>query len=114
MKNRLISSYDEENDIFVGKVDGRTGYVADYGVDDNIFLGIDKYNVPTSVFIPDASKVLNTPKSTLESDDVKIDIKCDEIYLTFSMCVEDMLIFSTICVNEFGIPKMNYLIDCNI
>ena len=30
MKKRLISSYDEENDTFLGKVDGENGYVADY------------------------------------------------------------------------------------
>ena len=32
MEKRLISSYDEINDTFVGKVDGENGYVVDYGI----------------------------------------------------------------------------------
>ena len=37
MEKRLISSYDEESDTFVGKVVGEHGYVADYGISDDIF-----------------------------------------------------------------------------
>ena len=65
MKKRLISSYDEENDTFVGKVDDEKGYKADYGISDGIFLGINNSNLPTSVFISNASEVLNTSKSIL-------------------------------------------------
>ena len=35
MKKRLISSYDEINDTFVGKVDGEHGYCADYGISES-------------------------------------------------------------------------------
>ena len=48
MKKRLISSYDEENDTFLGKVDGENGYVADYGISDEVYLGINNSNLPTS------------------------------------------------------------------
>lgn len=114
MKKRLISSYDEENDIFVGKVDGENGYVADYGIDDGIFLKINKSNLPTSVLISNASKVLNTSKSILESADVKIGIDCDEFCVKFSMCIEDLRIFSTKCKNSFGISNICYEMDSNI
>ncbi len=113
-KQRLISSYDELNDTFVGKIDGGNGYVADYGIGEGIFLGIDDSNLPTSVFISNASEVLNTSKSILESADVKMGINCDDDSLAFRLCIEDSLIFSIKCKNSFGIPNLDYLMDCNI
>jgi hypothetical protein len=114
MEKRLISSYDEENDTFVGKVDGESGYVADYGISDGVYLGVNNSNLPASVIVPNASKVLNTSKSVLESADVKIGIDCDEFCLSFTMSIEDLKIFSTTCRNRFGIPNINYKIDSNI
>lgn len=113
-KQRLISSYDEINDTFVGKVDGNNGYVADYSITDGVFLGVDNYNLPTSVFISNATEVLDTSKTVLESPDVKIGINCDDVFLTFTICIENLLIFSARCENSFNIPAMDYLIDCNI
>lgn len=114
MIKRLISSYDEENDTFVGKVDGEHGYCADYGISDGIYLGINNLNLPSSVYVPNASEVFNTSKSVLESADVKIGISCDDMCLSFKMCVEDLLIFSTKCRNNFGIPNIKYEFDSNI
>ena len=39
---RLISSYDEINDIFCGKIDGKNGYFANYAMNKGIFINIDK------------------------------------------------------------------------
>ena len=39
---RLISSYDEINDIFCGKIDGKNGYFANYAMNEGIFINIDK------------------------------------------------------------------------
>lgn len=114
MKKRLISSYDEENDTFAGKVDGENGFKADYGITDGIYLGVNNSNYPTSIFVSNASEVLNTSKNILESADVKIKIDCDEAFLTFRMCIEDLMVFSTRCQNHFPIPKMTYEIDSNI
>lgn len=114
MEKRLISSYDEENDTFVGKIGDENGYVADYGISKGIYLGINDSNLPAAVLIPNASKVLNTSKSVLESSDVRIGIDCDNSCLTFRMCIEGLLVFSTKCKNNFGIPDLNYLIDCNL
>lgn len=114
MEKRLISSYDEINDTFVGKVDGDTGYCADYGISEGIYLGINNANLPTSVIVPHASEVFNISKETLESADVKIKIDCDDVCLCFDMCIENSRICSVKCRNIFGIPKMNCLIDSNI
>lgn len=114
MKKRLISSYDEINDTFVGKVDGEKGYCADYGISEGVYLGINSSNLPTSVFVPNASEVFNISKETLESADVKINIDCDELCLSFDMCIENSKICSIKCKNNFGIPKMKCLIDSNI
>ncbi|WP_405294085.1 hypothetical protein [Methanobrevibacter sp.] len=114
MKKRLISSYDEINDTFVGKVDGEKGYCADYGISDGIYLGINNSNFPNSIIVPQASKVLDTSKETLESPDVKININCDDIFIHFDLCIEDSKICSITCKNSFGIPKMECLIDSNI
>ena len=114
MEKRLISSYDEINDTFVAKVDGESGFIADYGISDGIYLGINNSNLPASIFVPNASEVLNISKSILESANIKINIACDEICLTFSMCIENLKIFSTTCKNHFGIPKIKYEIDSNI
>lgn len=72
MEKRLISSYDEESDTFVGKVVGEHGYVADYGISDDIFLNIDKNNMPTSVFVRNASEVFNVSGKSLQDGNVRI------------------------------------------
>lgn len=114
MKKRLISSYDEINDTFVGKVEGENGYCADYGISEGIYLGITSSRFPSSIIVPHASKVLETSKETLESADVKININCDDIFIRFDMCIENLKICSVKCKNNFGIPKMECLIDSNI
>lgn len=114
MKKRLISSYDEVNDTFVGKIDGKNGYCADFGISNGIYLGIDIFNFPTFVLVSRASEVLNIPKQCLESDDVKIDIDCDENCLFFNMFVENSKICSVKCPNSFGIPNLKCLMDSNL
>lgn len=114
MEKRLISSYDEINDTFVGKVDGEHGYCADYGISEGVFLGINNANFPTSIFVSNASEVFNTSKETLESADVRININCDDVYLHFDMCIENSKICSIKCKNSFGIPELECLMDSNI
>ena len=110
---RLISSYDEENDIFVGKIEDEHGYCANYGISDGIFLNMDENNIPTSVFIDNASEVINKPKIVLESPDVIIAINCDEVVLNLDMYIDDSKIYSIKCQNTYGIPKIDFLIDAN-
>lgn len=112
-KERLISSYDEINDTFVGKIDGKNGYSADYSISDGIFLSIDKNNMPTSVLVDHASEVFNIPKKILENSNVRIGIGCDSICLCFTMFIENLKICSIRCKNEFGIPEINFEIDSN-
>lgn len=114
MKKRLISSYDEVNDTFVGKIDGGKGYCADFGISNGIYLGIDNFNFPTFVFVPHASEVLNISKQCLESDNVKIDIDCNENCLLFDMFVENSKICSVKCRNNFGIPNLKFMMDSNL
>lgn len=113
MKKRLISSYDEINDIFVGKVDGENGFFSDYDISDGVFLGIDKNNLPNSVYVNNASEVLNTSKQVLENSNVKISISCDKICLCFNMFIEDLKICSIRCKNSYGIPNIDFEIDSN-
>lgn len=112
-KQRLISSYDEVNDTFVGKIDGQKGYCADYSISEGIFLGIDENNIPTSVLVSNASKVFDISKQVLENSNVKIDIDCDNICLNFTMFIENLKICSIRCKNKYGIPTLNYKIDSN-
>lgn len=114
MEKRLISSYDEINDIFVGKVDGEHGYCADYGISDGVFLGINNLKFPTSIFVPNASEVFNTSKETLESANVEIDINCNEGCLYFDICIEGSKICSIKCRNSFGIPRLECSMNSNI
>ena len=113
MKKRLISSYDEVNDTFVGKVDGGHGFCADYDISNGVFLGIDKNNFPNTVYVNNASEVLNTSKGILEQSNVKIDINCDSICLYFNMFIEELKICSIKCKNSYGIPEINFEIDSN-
>ncbi len=113
MKKRLISSYDEVSDTFVGKVDGENGFCADYDISNGVFLGIDKDNFPNSVFVRNASEVLNTSKQTLEHSNVKINIDCDSICLHFNMFIEDLKVCSIRCRNSYGIPNISFEIDSN-
>ena len=109
----LISSYDEINDTFVGKIDGENGICADYGISDGIYLGIDKYNFPNSVYVNNASEVLNTSKETLENSNVIIYIDCDNVFLNFNMFIEGLEICSIQCENNYGIPTIRFEIDSN-
>lgn len=113
MKKRLISSYDEVSDTFVGKVDGQKGFCADFDISGGIFLGIDKNNFPNSIYVKNASEVLNIPKQILENSNVKIKINCDRICLHFNMSIEDLSICSVKCKNKFQIPYMNFEMDSN-
>ncbi len=114
MKNKtLISSYDEINDTFACKIDGKNGYFADFDICDGVFLSVDKNMCPTSVFVSDASKVFNTPKRVLENPNVKIAIDCDEMFLNFDLFINNSKIFSSKTENDFRIPALNFLIDAN-
>ena len=112
-KETLISSYDEINDTFVGKIDGRNGYYANFSISEGIFLSIDKNCMPTSVLVDNASEVFNISKQLLENSNVKIGIDCDSICLYFTMFIENSEICSIKCKNNFGIPNINFEIDSN-
>lgn len=112
-RKRLISSYDEENDIFAAKVDGKNGYFADFDICDGVFLGIDKNRCPSSIFVENASKVFNTSKNVLENANVKISLDCDELFVYFSFFVENSRIFSSKSENFFEIPSLNFVMDAN-
>ncbi len=112
-KKTLISSYDEVNDTFVGKVNGESGFCADYCISDGIYLGIDENNIPNSVYVDGASRVLNISKQILENSNVEINIECDSICLIFQMFIEGLNICSIKCENIYGIPAINYSIDSN-
>ena len=112
-KETLISSYDEINDTFVGKIDGRNGYCANFSISEGIFLSIDKDNMPTSVLVDNASKVFNVSKKFLENPNVKIGIDCDNICLCFTVSIEDLKICSIKCKNDFGIPEVSFVMDSN-
>ena len=113
MKERLITSYDEVTDTFVGKVEGRNGFCADYDISNGIFLGIDENNLPASAYVSNASEVLDIPKQILENSNVKIRIICDAFFLNFNMCIEDLKICSVKCKNDYRIPAINFEIDSN-
>ena len=113
-KKRLISSYDEINDTFVGKIDGKNRYCADYSISDGIFLAIDNENVPCSVFVDGASDVLDVSKSMLENANIRIAIDCDSVFLSFIMFIEDLKICYIKSENRFGIPELNFLMDTNV
>ena len=112
-KETLISSYDEINDTFVGKIEGRNGYCADYGISEGIYLIVDKDNIPTSVLVDRASEVFDVSKKFLENPNVKIGIDCDSICLYFSVFIEDLKICSVKCRNNFGIPNVKFVMDSN-
>lgn len=112
-KQRLISSYDEINDTFVGKIDGRNGYCADYNISDGIFLAIDENKIPFSVFVEGASDVFNISKRMLESANVKIALDCDAIFLNFNMFIEGLKICSIRSENKCGMPRFNFCLDSN-
>jgi hypothetical protein len=109
----LISSYDEENDIFVGKISDMNGYMANYDISDGIFLSIDKNNFPVSVQINNASEIFDVEKSILENPDVTIIIECRGEVLSFELSIADETIYATKLLNVFNIPQLSYEIKAN-
>ena len=109
----LISSYDEVNDTFVGKMADKNGYYANYDIADGIFLSIDKNRLPVSVQINNASDVLNVKKGILKNPNVAILIECMGDNVNFRFCIEDKEIFSSRSVNVFDIAPVSYRIRAN-
>ena len=109
----LISSYDETNDIFVGKISEKNGYYSNYDISNGIFLNMDKNNLPVSVHINNASNVLNVKKYLLEYCDVSIFIDCDGRDINFILCIADEILYNTKSSNVFNSPKVSYLIKTN-
>lgn len=111
MKTReLISSYDETSDTLVCKLSGKNGYSANFDISNGVFLNTDKNNLPVSVFIGNASDVLNVSKAFLESPDVSISIRCTASELFFELFMDNRKIFSSKSANRFKIPE----IDCRM
>ena len=113
MKKRLISSYDEANDTFAGKVENENGMSADYSIHDGVFLGLDRNNFPNSIYVDGASEVFNIPKEVLENPNVKIFIGCDRVCLDLCMFIDNLKVFSVRCRNDFEIPEISFSIDSN-
>ena len=109
----LISSYDEINDTFVGKISEKKGYHANYDISEGIFLNIDKNNLPVSVYINNASDVLNIKKYVLKYCDLSIFIDCNGGEINFKLCVADEVIYNTKSINLFNSPQFSYLIKTN-
>ncbi|WP_407410398.1 hypothetical protein [Methanobrevibacter sp.] len=112
-KETLISSYDEINDTFVGKIEGKNGYCADYGISEGIYLIVDKNNLPTSVLVDRASEVFDVSKNFMENPNIKIGIDCDGVCLCFSIFIEELKVCSVKCKNTFGIPEISFVMDSN-
>ena len=112
-KKTLITSYDEINDTFVGKIDGTNGYCADFGIAEGIFLAIDEDRIPSSIYVNNASDSFNISKQMLECPDVRIIIDCDGFFLNFHIFIENLKIYSLRCENRYGIPELNYSLGSN-
>ncbi|WP_299523971.1 hypothetical protein [uncultured Methanobrevibacter sp.] len=110
---RLISSYDEINDIFYGKIDGKNGYFANYAVNKGIFINIDKNGFPVSFFINHASNVLHISKEILEESNVKVGIDCDNISIIFNIFINNVKIYNGKFENNYKIPAFNFMLDTN-
>lgn len=108
---RLISSYDEINDIFVGKIDGKSRYCADYSISEGIFLAVDECGIPCSVFIDRPSEVFTISKELLENPNIRIDIGCDGIFVSFAMFIGDLKVCYVKSPNKCGISKVNFSMD---
>lgn len=109
----LISSYDEVNDIFVGKISDKSGYLANYDISDGIFLNIDKNHLPVSIYIGNASDVLNVNKSVLEDPNVCISIECSGRELCFKLSIANEMIYNAKSLNVFDIPQISYEMKAN-
>ena len=109
----LISSYDEINDTFVGKMSDKNGYHANYDIADGIFLNLDKNNLPVSVHINNASDVLNVSKKILEDPNVSILIESVGDKINFKLCISGREIFRNKSRNMFCIPELSYKISAN-
>ena len=109
----LISSYDEINDTFVGKIYEKNGYHANYDISEGIFLNIDENNLPVSVYINNASDVLNIKKYVLKYCDLSIFIDCNGSEINFKLCAADRMIYNTKSINLFDSPQFSYLIKTN-
>lgn len=110
---RLISSYDEANDIFYGKIDGEDGYFANYAISKGIFINLDKNMFLVSFFINSASDVLHVSKEILEESDVKVFINCTNISIMFDVFINDVKIFNDVFENNYDIPSFNFMLDTN-
>ncbi len=100
----LITSYDEINDTFVSKIKNKNGFYADFDISDGIILAIDKNNLPTSIFVNNASDVFNVDKNIFDDSEILISIECDEADIDFEIFVGCKRIYYVKSNNDFEIP----------
>lgn len=111
---KLISSYDEKNDRFVGKIEGTNGYLLNYAISDNIFLNLDKNKYPSSILIENASKILNVSKSKLKHSNIKIIIDCNALFVNFNLFIDDLKSYSFKTRNCHNISNSNIVVDNSV
>ena len=113
MENELIINYDEKNDSIAGVLKNESGYLANYGICDSIFLGFNNFHLPMSIHVSNASKVFGVPKQLLINSEIEFQIDCDEMLLFLSVFMDGLLIFSTHCNNRFGVSNASFFINSN-
>lgn len=103
MENKkIISSYNETNDTLSGKIFGRNGYIADYEIDNEIFLSTDENNLPVSFQIDNASKTLGFTKEALKNPNIRVAISSDDLKIYFDVFLSSQMIFTSQFKNNFG------------
>ena len=103
MENKnLILSYNEKNDTLSGKIFGKHGCIADYEIDDEIFLSTDENNLPVSFQINNASKTLSFTKEALKNPNIRIAISSDDLKIYFDVFLSTQMIFTSQFKNNFG------------
>ena len=111
---KLVSSYDEINDRFVGKIEGTKGYLLSYAISNNVFLNLDKNKYPSSIFIENASEILNTSKEELKYSNIKIIIDCNALFVHFNLFIDDLKSHSFKTRNTHNISNSNIIIDNSV
>lgn len=110
---KLISSYDEINDMFSGKIVDKNGYLTSYNLNDGIFINMDKNNYPSSFYIYNASRIFNISKKLLECPDISIKMECDKLEILFEFLISNKEVYVSKSWNTFNIPEFSCIMETN-
>lgn len=103
INKKLISSYDESEDMFYIKINEDRGYVISFELCDGVYLNLNKFNELDSIEIENASELLGFTQNSLSNGEKKIIIISTEDFISFKFFLNNKNLLERSIRNEYNL-----------